>query len=415
MDDQEYRERLARDLAGWRNAGLITADQEREMLARAGAGEARFLRALRLGWLITAVSVVGALVLGAGVILLFASNWEEMPDWSRTALVFGGMMAAYAGGYALIYRYDMQRIGSALLLLGAVLFEAGLFLLAQIYNMPVASPVLLLLAAIGILPLGYAFGSRIIALAGVVNLTIWAYWELFERYEESPGIFVAFIVLGVLGVAWYAVGRIHGVWQATRRFEEVWVFSGLLVTLSLVYAYTFVEPWETIIEDGVESFAAPPVVYIAILAAGALVAAQAVLRARSVEHVLDISAQAGILVLAAIVATWPAWTGYAVVFNGVFFAVAAGLVTRGYLGGDERYVNAGLLAVGVGVMTRYVDVFWSLLTGSLFFIIGGLLLLAVAFAAERFRRTLLRSMPDDRAGTTGPGAPNQPAPGGVPS
>ena len=61
------------------------------------------------------------------------------------------------------------------------------------------------------------------------------------------------------------------------------------------------------------------------------------------------------------------------------------------------------LAVAVGLLTRYVDVLWSLLAGSAFFMSGGLLLLAVAFALERMRRGLV---PRQR-----PPAP-PPAPGG---
>ena len=73
--------------------------------------------------------------------------------------------------------------------------------------------------------------------------------------------------------------------------------------------------------------------------------------------------------------------------------VAAGLVTRGFLRGDERYINFGLAVVALGLLTRYVDVFWSMLAGSAFFMVGGLLLLGVAFALERMRRQLLRAMP----------------------
>ena len=108
----------------------------------------------------------------------------------------------------------------------------------------------------------------------------------------------------------------------------------------------------------------------------------------------EIGAQLGLLVVAFVVATWPAWTGYAVVFNGVFFALAGAIVGYGYMSGDERYVNGGLLAIAIGLFTRYCDTFWSLLTNSAFFVAGGLLLIALAFGLERIRRGILAEMND---------------------
>ena len=404
MDDDEYRERLAHDVAGWTRGGLITPDQERAILARIGAGEPRAVGILRLGWFVTAISVIGAIVLAGGVTLLFASQWEELPTWFRTATVIAGMLAAYAAGYALIYRFDMQRVGSALFLLGVLLYEAGLFLLAQIYNMPVDSPILLLLAAAGTLPLAYLFESRIVLLIGIANVTGWAVTEMVQRYPDSPKTQSALLVVAALGVAYYAIGHLHALRRATAAFADTYAISGLLVVLGLVYVFTFDEPWSEMIDAGVKSYASPPVVYVAIGIAGALVIAQALFRGRDTEAAIDIAAQAVVLGIAAIVATWPAWTGYAVLFNAVFFAVAIGLVTRGYLRGDERYINLGLVIVGIGLFTRYVDVFWSLLAGSAFFIIGGLLLLGVAFAIERMRRGLIRGMgaPQDDAGAGAP-------------
>jgi len=173
-----------------------------------------------------------------------------------------------------------------------------------------------------------------------------------------------------------------------------------------VYVFTFDEIWDAVIESGVRSYAAPTVIYVTIALAAALAAAQWLLRPRGVESRIDVGAQAGVLAIAAVVATWPAWSGYALLFNAVYFAIAAGLVTRGYLRGDERYINLGLALVALGLLTRYVDVFWSLLAGSAFFIIGGLLLLGVAFALERLRRGLIRGMTaspprDDAGGPTG--------------
>ena len=403
MNDAEYRERLAHDIATWTRGGLITGDQERAILARIGAGEPRAVGILRLGWFVTAISIIGALVLAGGVVLLFASQWAELPTWFRTASLIAGMLAAYAAGYALIYRFEMQRVGSALLLLGTLLYEAGLFLLAQIYNMPVDSPILLLLAAAGTLPLAYLFESRVVLLLGIANLTGWLISEMVNRYPDSPKTQSALLVVAALGVAFYAIGHLHALRRATAAFADTYAISGLLVVLGLVYVFTFDEPWSEMIDAGVKSYASPPVVYVSIGIAAVLVAAQALLRGRDVETAIDVAAQAVVLVIAAIVATWPAWTGYAVLFNAVYFAVAAGLVTRGYLRGDERYINLGLAIVGLGLFTRYVDVFWSLLARSAFFIIGGLLLLGVAFAIERMRRGLIRGMgaPRDDAGAAG--------------
>jgi uncharacterized membrane protein len=410
MDEQEYRERLAHDISAWTHGELITPEQERAILARIGAGERRAVGALRLGWFVTAISIIGALVLAGGVVLLFASQWDTMPTWFRTGSLLAGMLAAYAAGYALIYRFEMQRVGSALLLLGALLYEAGLFLLVQIYNMPVDSPILLLFAAAGILPLAYLFESRIVLLLGLANVTAWVIFEMVRRYPDSPKTQSALLVVAALGVALYAIGHLHALRRATAAFADVYSISGLLVVLGLVYAFTFDEPWSAMIDAGVKSYASPPVVYASIGVAAALVAVQAWLRARDAETGIDVAAQAVVLATAATVATWPASTGYSLLFNAVYFAISAGLVTRGYLRGDERYINLGLAIVGLGLFTRYIDVFWSTLARSAFFIIGGVLLLAVAFAIERMRRGLIRGMAAPRDDSGGaPGATGVPA------
>jgi uncharacterized membrane protein len=393
VDEQEYRERLAHDVAAWERQGLITDAQERAILARYGAGEPKAVGVLRLGWFVTAVSIIGALVLAGGVVLLFASQWQSMPTSFRAGLVFAGVLASYGSGYALTYRYDMQRIGSALILLGVLLYEAGLFLLAQIYNMPIDNPgPLFLLAAIGAFPLAYLFGSRIIMLLALANLTVGVTTELIARYPDSPKTQSALIVIATLGIAFYAIGRLHALHRELERFVETYVFTGLLTLLALIYIFSFDEPWSAMMDAGVKSYAAPPVVYVSVLLALVLAAAQWLLLPRNVEADIETGIEVVLLAVAAVAAIWPGWTGYAVVFNAAYFAIAGGLVTRGYLRGDERYINAGLAVVALGLITRYVDVFWSLLAGSAFFIIGGALLLAVAFAMERARRGLIRAM-----------------------
>jgi uncharacterized membrane protein len=408
MAEQDYVERLAHDVAVWQREGLISTEQERAILARVGAGEPRLVGALRLGWLVTAVSLIGALVLAGGVVLLFASQWDGMPDWFRTLVVFAGMGLAYTLGYVLTYRYSMDRVGGAMLLLGVLFFQAGLFLFGDIYELPLTTsngeqpaPHYFFLAAMGALPMAYAFGSRIVLLVGLANLVISVVFWVIARYADTGTTDSALIVIGALGIALYAVGRMHALRKSLELFGEVYLLAGTLVTLSLVYVFTFDEPWRSIIDDGIESHAAPPLVYVALAIAAVVVAAQWALRSHDSESNAETGILFGMLAVAAVVATWPAWTGYSIVFNAIFFAAAAGIVVHGYMRDDERYINFGLLLVAVGVLTRYVDVFWSLLAGSAFFIIGGVLLLGVAFGLERLRRTLVTRMDEDG----GSGAP----------
>jgi uncharacterized membrane protein len=392
MEERDYRERLARDVPKWRSEGIIDERQEARILARYGAGDHRTVEALRLGWLVTVVSIIGALVLGGGVILMFAANWEEMPDWFRTASVIAGMLVAYGAGYALIFRYDMQRVGSAVLLLGVVLFISGVFLVAQIYNMSVDSTWLYLIVAAGVLPVAYAFGSRIVLLIGIGAGVSWVIAEIVQRYEDTSKFEASLVIIGVFGIAVYAIGRLHGVRAALVRYGEVYMFAGTLITLSLVYLFTFIGLWDTLIEDGVESYASPAGVYVSIIVAVVLVTAALWVARDERDSAIEAAALLGMLAIAGVVATWPAWTGYALIFNVIFFGAGVGFIARGYTQSDERFVNFGLAIVALGLMTRYVDFFWSMMAGSAFFIIGGVLLLAGAFAAERFRRGLLEAM-----------------------
>ena len=172
----------------------------------------------------------------------------------------------------------------------------------------------------------------------------------------------------------------------------------LSLTLAILFGATFGYVWEDLIEyHDVESFSAPRSVYVAILVAMAAVVAQLLVRPPTSLDVADIAAQAGVLVVGLVVVTWPAWTGYPLLFNAVFFSLAAAMIAYGYLNGDERYVNAGLIAVGIGLVARYIDTFWSLLAGSAFFMVGGVVLLVLAFVLERARRTILTEMqsPED--------------------
>ncbi len=76
----------------------------------------------------------------------------------------------------------------------------------------------------------------------------------------------------------------------------------------------------------------------------------------------------------------------------LIFALAVLIVLfLGYLREFPVYVNVALLFFVLDIFVRYFDFFWELLPRSLFFIIGGLILLTGGVLLERKRRKILGS------------------------
>ena len=83
---------------------------------------------------------------------------------------------------------------------------------------------------------------------------------------------------------------------------------------------------------------------------------------------------------------------YAVIFNIVLFALVFGLIFLGYLREVQYLINIALVFFGLGVIGRYFNLTWELLPRSVFFILGGLLLLVGGWLLERLRRKTLEKM-----------------------
>jgi len=82
---------------------------------------------------------------------------------------------------------------------------------------------------------------------------------------------------------------------------------------------------------------------------------------------------------------------FRLLFNILFALEIVGLIIIGFVRRYPTYVNIGLLFFALDVIARYFDFFWALLPRSLFFILGGLLLLTGGIMLEKKRRKILAS------------------------
>ncbi|HEX8918893.1 MAG TPA: DUF2157 domain-containing protein [Chloroflexota bacterium] len=393
--EEVFRSRLAVEIRGWERDKLIDGNQASAILSRYyGGGAQRMLRAFRLNAATVFISLLGAAVLGAGVILFFAANWTVLPSWSKAVLVFGATGTAYAAGYIIQFRWRvLPRLGASLIVLGAILFQAGLFLLAQIYNLPVDNPIMLLLGAAGILPLAYVLGAAELLLLGLADALGWVGWVLEQHYPNTPESYAVPLAYILLGIVVYALGHLHELRSGMRQFSRIYSALGLLTILIPVYVLTFGDFWRAAQEQNLSHLHIPlwftAGVLVALAAAGTL----GMKRWNDRAARLEVAAFGCTALAVGLVAAQPQWAGrYPLLFNLLFFGIAVLVGVRGYIDNRAHLINISIPLIALGLMSRYFDMFYSQLGTSSFFMVGGALLLAVGAGMEWLRRRLLSSM-----------------------
>jgi uncharacterized membrane protein len=218
MSNEEFLERLEGEVTQWQRERLVTETQASAILAWYERGQGEQGR----GRLAVALAFLGAILVGIGVIVLFAANWQAIPGWTKLVLIFAAVIASNAIGFWLRYQHHgFEGTGNALLFLGTLLFGAAIFLIAQGYHVNAHEPALLLLWAVGVLPMAYLLGSRAMVTLMALNLTLALGWEtsFWLGWEQLFRPFPYFAVYLLFGVLLYALGRLHGAFERTKPYE----------------------------------------------------------------------------------------------------------------------------------------------------------------------------------------------------
>jgi uncharacterized membrane protein len=154
-------------------------------------------------WGLLVFASAGALIIGLGVILLLAYNWNTIPKFGKLALVFASVIGAHVGGLVLYRQAGWQRrLGEAISLLGTMLFGAGIWLVAQIYHIDEHYPNGFLVWALGALALAWILESIPHALLATVLLAIWGGAEVFH-FHVPNGRALALVAVGLVPLAWH--------------------------------------------------------------------------------------------------------------------------------------------------------------------------------------------------------------------
>lgn len=188
---------LQNEIETWVRAGIIDDRQGRAIRGHYPSQEES------ASWGRIAFGVAGGVLIGLGVILLFAYNWEKMHKFAKLAVVFTALIAAH--GAALSLKRPAAR--ETLHVLGTMFFGAGIWLIAQIYHIDEHYPNAFLVWGLGALSLAWALPSLSQALIASLLLVLWNGFEVFNFHNPNH-VAPALILLGVLPLAWVLRSRV---------------------------------------------------------------------------------------------------------------------------------------------------------------------------------------------------------------
>lgn len=403
-----------KQVEAWLQNGTINQDQATKMLSDSEVTKSEESS----NKFITIISSIGAVLFGIGAILFVALNWDGIPDFLKIILLLGLTFGSYFIGYILTYKNkNYPRVGAALTFLGALLFGASVFLIAQIYNLnssPESTYSLLFLWLLGVVPVVYFYLSKpiasLVSLLFIIFITLFVGTEIgkssngfsfFSSYERF--FFDMLIIVIIAGIILFAIGGFHYYSEKLKPIARVYRLFGLRVSLlvTFVLSMNFVYSLFSFTRYAYDTSAvialpANPTstLWVTILGIIALIFSVINIFFNFVHTKIFIAENAiniGLLVLSffAYFFIGPvSGQAFHIIFNIVFIGILLVMLYIGYQNRDMTVVNQALGYFSVFIVVKYFEWFWGEFNPYMFFMVGGLILILGGVALERKRRQI---------------------------
>jgi uncharacterized membrane protein len=157
------------------------------------------------------MAVIGAILIGAGIFSFVAANWQEVGKFYKILIILCSMLSSYYGGWILKEKYHRVKTGEALILLGSIIYGAGIFLIGQMFNIRANWPDAFILWMFGLLALGLALNSFVIFYfavpVGFVAI-VGHPFDIFNNFTEDRFLLTSSVMLLTATVVTFIFGII---------------------------------------------------------------------------------------------------------------------------------------------------------------------------------------------------------------
>lgn len=354
-----------------------------------------------------AVSFIGALLLGIAAIAFMSTNWQELSRGGKLFLAFFATFSAFGSGFFLSeIQKTYQKTGKALLFLSCLLFGGSLALISQIYHLSGDPWQLLALWTVGILPVAYVFHIaavlRLALTTGIIAILLFlagasgiGIEDVAQSIFESFGQFATLLLIATL---LFAIGSIHLLKNSHNDFGKIFRLLGIKLFLFFLFWFTFYDIAKEIVTFSTENIVNTDAhfwknIVLAIVSSGLMTLAYS----KSKNKIEEIGFSAAMLLALLFLfgihffAESSFFWILAVLLANLFFLFAVGLLLReGYRQENLQVVNFTTFAIGAFLFGKYIDLFAGTINTTLFFFLGGIILIAGGVFLEKKRRSLTK-------------------------
>lgn len=387
---KEFYTKLEKESKDWVEDDIIKQEQREKILKLYEAEGKEYSQAKRNNRVISVLTSLGATLLGVGVLLFVAANWQGMPGILKTIILLGSTFGTYYLAYYLNFVKETYiKTSRALMLLGGLLFGASVFLIAQNYHIDTSNTLLAGIWLIGVLPLAYAFQSSL-AMGLSVIIFVLAYIMAFDEFHYLNDDEMVMTICS-LGVLMYALGSLHKSFDYTKALGGFLKGAGAFFAMLFVWAFT-IDDFSSEISrmDGVGIIFSTQAILTFIIAL-----VSAFMQKRKYAHA-ESYAILGLIIFLFLMGGAIDLRYSSFFYNSLSYSVLlvliAGLIYLGFHRKEKYLVNIALFFFALEIVTAYADLFYGLLSSSAFFMLGGILLLGGGVLFEKQRQKLMKKL-----------------------
>lgn len=336
---------LEEELEYLKKENLITLDQKNDILDKYTMKMLNFIKI---------ILVIGSVLIGLGILSFIASNWKELSKLTKFLIVIGLYLSSNIASFKLQENYS--KTSKSILYLGTLIYGSGIFLVAQMFNYGGHFSNAFLLWGLGILPLSYLFKDKIIFIFSNILFLIYinggfdiydvSYWIIIivpvlyyiNAYLKNPPEGTFFNNLILLNAVGYFLDKYN-----LDKFYTTWIF---LIIGVLMYYIPF----------------------------------------KINNRMFNIIGSITFGICGLILTGPDVWNNLKVFKDGVTISIIFAVIYFIYLLNLTKKGNlVSLIFICITMLRYYFDTFYDFMPKSLFFIIGGVILLGFGHYFERIR------------------------------